>query len=638
MISKSNNQEQLTATGCITKQPRSESLNGGEYPQVVKRDSRRRKIRTRNRKSKKPDPRRINFEGRDARKEDWYDKKQKDRDRNREKLLLHNMRTKPASIGRTKPHVLHKFDSTKGYPGEGPAKVTPPRGKGKASQGKKKEKGPPECIECALGLACKTRTHWHWANNKGKGDHAAGAKTRILRNKPRPAVRCKYTIDDPMSCPNLNCHCHPKSKKNASSVASFGHPSAISASSAIDESLDVVSFEDVALPKAPVEIELESTPEEEAVIAAFAAALALKLEAAKAEKPAAPLESKEEQRHNADYYKRSKCNVESKSASCDSGRREPSAETDSSDETSDDETPPLEDDDSGDEEKAYLHTDSPLPTPHPTVIDTTLTGIDAASSGVPALPSGLTSENSSPVNIAPTPKPDSTYVCRTSTTTIFHNGKGMEETGWRTISEFGQDARFWILSHVSSVNPQHQTNEDEQLLTSTQMTTKRATTLRRPTAKWTKSTGLTPRWGVTFGMTKKSPMRERFRDVTLNMFEGTYTHASKVQIYPYLYNLLMLNPDLLSKRALDAGGDLRSTFPARLKEMLKKEEPELLAMWLADSPWTFEYTIASFTNHAVLTSLFSNTYTVSKVLVDKPMLNGLKVPSSVLPRSKNLTA
>jgi hypothetical protein len=230
----------------------------------------------------------------------------------------------------------------------------------------------------------------------------------------------------------------------------------------------------------------------------------------------------------------------------------------------------------------------------------------------------------------------------THDTIIFFNAaKGETENAWRSASQFTHDCSFWIRSHIGAVNDDHTYEEAEQIVTSQLITQKRVMKLRNPLKmriSYKRSRSFQP---FRMKLGAKTPMRKRDVVEDMNLFSGIYSRCTTVPVYTSLFNILLNEPDLLSKVPLDAAGGLRTTYSLRITEMLKLNKPLLTARWIEnlETKWIFENTLARFVNHAVLVSSFRNMYGTKLVVTpDKPMLNGLKGLCSILPNSRTRTA
>lgn len=93
---------------------------------------------------------------------------------------------------RRKGKHARKFDSTCGYPGEGPVQITG-------------YSGPTDCM---LAAQCYRATHSHWTAKPLTGKRRREREKREgkipSRNKP---TLCQYTLD---LCPDRECHFHPE--------------------------------------------------------------------------------------------------------------------------------------------------------------------------------------------------------------------------------------------------------------------------------------------------------------------------------------------------------------------------------------------------------------------------------------------
>jgi hypothetical protein len=105
-------------------------------------------------------------------------------------------REKPKTVTkmtlREKKRPKKRFDSTLGYPGEGPARARMPT-----------------CALCALGVTCTREQHGH-TSRKPK----LGAARRIAEKKPEPSNPRYYPCHSGLGCENLDCHYHITARHN----------------------------------------------------------------------------------------------------------------------------------------------------------------------------------------------------------------------------------------------------------------------------------------------------------------------------------------------------------------------------------------------------------------------------------------
>lgn len=146
----------------------------------------RRKRRVRRKRTQTAKKERINFEGRAVPSDNWYKRKQRDKRRTREKIAKSTL----GEIAK-KSRSSRKFDSTLGYPGEGPKR-------------EKEHKHTAYCV-CAKKEKCGRAKHYH------KRRAATGAARRIKEQKTERTIRncrlCQYTLTE---CEHAHDHYHPK--------------------------------------------------------------------------------------------------------------------------------------------------------------------------------------------------------------------------------------------------------------------------------------------------------------------------------------------------------------------------------------------------------------------------------------------
>jgi hypothetical protein len=456
---------------------------------------------------------------------------------------------------------------------------------------------------------CKRERHWHWApKNKGKGEHS-NAKARILKNKIRPAKPCNMG----KGCADLNCHCHPVKRPTRLDLAWFkdgvGTLSDLegkSAADAIDASADVPSQEDVVAKPFPV----PPTHAAGADVPHSASCSCCNKAEKKSSRQHTPPESKD------DGSDGGPC-----AASSDSGESEVDvdAELDTIMARINDPT--------------VLAVPTPAPSPE----------IDAPIKGAPIPKDGVTDSS-----VKKFSSEELAAITRTTKTTIFFtSNNGVRERKWRTASEFYSDVQFAILTYLGSENESYMTEEKQQVISTRPVTRRRTKSIRWPlfglkTGTTINSLGVARKhYYPTVRRTQARAVMKREEDVNLNLFKDTYTQSTVALTYPHLTDLLRHDQRMKSKVAVDAGGKLRSTFPARIMDMLAREHSDLLAVYLGtkDGEWILENTLAAHVNHCVLMGLFRNRYSSNDPPpADKPMLNGVKVPSSPSRRSENHTA
>lgn len=561
-----------------------------------------------------------------------------------------------------KPRKQKVFDSTLGYPGEGPPKAESGGGKpaknraphqGGGDRGTKGGKTgragttlpskpirgplphrvharstPPElvfdpdveamafsaqqrslekpkglvCVECKYGLACTRPSHLHWVNNKGKGDKE-GAARRLLERKVRSAKQCPLGL----KCERRDCHCHPFTY-NKNGVKTRVHQ--VSAKMTAEEAKAAVHAPDgvpppVAPEPAPAIPPTNATDgmeegEEQKEPAVTAA-------------PAHPT--------NAQVIEDV---VEARVQWILDGSASPRK-------------PPfiMETLDDG----VFVPTAPQLPAGTRPADESVTTGISPPQGGAPTPKGGAgkAPENHSPVGeLAARSVTNPMYLSATSfykmeRAIIFHNGNAAQYKRWRTVKELSQDALFAIRTHLSSVNPDYACQEEEQIMTARPMARRKVTPWRRP------KVGLRQgRLGLRLNvrMSAKREVGERIRkDDTLNLFLGTYESYSNVRTFTELYKYLLYHNHLYSKTAVDASGRVLTSYVTRIHDLLKSEQPQALRLWREADSMAVEYTIARFVNHVALTNLFANKLQSQQQLQDTPMLNDSRAPSSTAPRS-----
>jgi len=479
----------------------------------------------------------------------------------------------------------------------------------------KKRKPKVTCVDCEFGLACRRDHHWHWApKNKGKGDHS-NAKARILKNKIRPAKPCLLGAE----CADLNCHCHPvNNPREKDDSPKLPDLKGMSAADAIDASEDMPSKEEVEAepyPIPPTHPAGSSIPH-----------------SASCKCCSPPEEEKSKPNAREGGFKK-KMKKEKKP------RVKKPVDDDGGPEVS-----PPEDEIDVDAELDFIHgqvngpiladVQPPLDQPE----------IDVPIGDAPIQPDGADDSQESFENFSSAEIEE--YTRTKQVTLFFTSNDGVRERKWRTASEFMADVRFAMLTYVSSVNESYITEEKQQVISTQAVTRRRTKSLRWPqfgyrSRRTVNAAGVTrTHFTPTFRRTEAKCVMKREEDVNLNLFKDTYTHSTLALTFPYLTDLLRADQRMKSKVVVDAGGKIRSTFPSRVMDMLAREHTDLLDLYLAtpDGEWILENTVAAHVNHCVLMGLFRNRYSTNDApLVDKPMLNGVKVPSSLSRRSANPT-
>jgi hypothetical protein len=655
---------------------------------------------------KKP---RINFDGRnDAPCDNWHKKRQRDDRQDRMKKQFNGAKNKPPRP-QTRRSAAQAACIGKGESsctdGDGPS-VQPASRKGKTQ---KDEKAAPECSNCNLGLACTMHSHWHWANNKGKGDHPP-AKVRIMRKKPRAAVICKYTaLHDGAVCPDHGDHCHPvnaatRKANDALRIeavqaqftlddAEFANhtpePTRYheeSKDAAVQGPLDEVDtlVANINNPNTKAKVAVvkkttpKSKPQTEAVTQISAAVLV-----AMANSHCNPAMQSGLTSENSSYSPGT-LHVDSSrltlpphvaaavrginftrikpvSAVTPQVTKQTCTERKHHEPEADDGGPPAVDN-----ENLLLREIRAFRS-------STLQQVRPLGAYTRALPRrGATfnrdirrayqrhvnrlysARQTARINDISPPSKSVTFAVDppvevgnaaadpdldTELTIIFYNAIGQEPKRWRTPSEFTGDCAFWLRTHVSCVNEDYVQEEDEQVTTSAPIVSRKVNKWRMPTIWFDRERPL----GINYGMTKPTVVRERTTDEVCNLFDGIYTRSRKVRVFTKLFNLLLTEKKIMGKVVLDTDNRLRSTYTQRIEKMLTEEYPELTTKWIStpQNQWIYRHTLARFVNHAVIAARFDHQYGDNHRLtisVDKPMLNGSRVLSSLSQKSKNHTA
>lgn len=510
------------------------------------------------------------------------------------------------------------------------------------------EPGPPKCThsECVFGVRCNRISHFHWANNKGEGKHDP-AKIRILRKKARSAVLCKHEVtNDQPVCPRLNCHCHPVPKGKDAPKDAFAALVGVPCAEAIDASRDCCADGDGG----PAPFEEEEEEEKETKTKLPDLSHALKVEIARRARrleeeemdaimahiniPRAPALVPAPPAHNPPHpseiaaKEAAEAATKAKLLKAIRALKSPTLAS-----TPPCPGPPKVDQTMAHVEAAIRHVRAKLKTP-PTVApeEIAVDHIDVpAYCGVSTMLKNSSASGPTPPIYSRQEQKILDSVMATTPCIIFtRDPNGSERRKWRTANEFAEDCKFWLYSHLSSVNEVHTVEEKEQIVVSQPMTKKSTTTLRYPRFRFRKR-------GVEVQYPEATVVNERKEDDHLNLFKGTYTHSHQGRAFTMLTEILTSNQLFITKVALDAGGKIRSTFSKRVKDMLVKEHSLKLGHWLStpESRWIFEQTVAHFVNHAVLSDLYTNLYGTQAPISDRPMENGSKVPSSPTQRSKN---
>lgn len=180
----------------------------------------------------------------------------------------------------------------------------------------------------------------------------------------------------------------------------------------------------------------------------------------------------------------------------------------------------------------------------------------------------------------------------TSLVKVFYNPPNSTiDNRWRTLSEIGEDWSYAAWRVLGRENTLHESALPSQIAEGKEA-----------------RTGTVRRWrlfGGGLSVQRRIPSQCDF-------FSSTYSHFREVRVCNEVVAFLLKEPTIYSKAAVDAGGQLKSSFAMRLQEITgyKKEVFDLLNDTDAHRE-LLDHSIHYVYNVCALRALYTNSYSVS---------------------------